>query len=195
MQLQYAKAPPPPEGLGQGATGKLEDELVALILDLCFIEEQPELRDGDTFRARIEARRGELVTIGAEVCALAGAIFDAYQKLRKALSGATQINWLTSLDDMRRQLDRLVFRGFLAVTPYAQLRQYPRYLQGLQKRLEKLAHAAARDQKQLAELTPLYSEWQRRDLGSWTSSHGASCEGRAGPIWRPSAPTGRRASR
>ncbi len=163
MQLQYAKAPKPPEGLDAGAGAKLEDELVALILDLCFIQDQPELRDGEAFRARIEQRRGELMTIGAAVCALAAAIFDGYQRLRKALSGATQINWLVSLSDMRQQLDRLVFRGFLAVTPYAELRHYPRYLQALEKRLEKLAHAAARDQKQLAELTPLFGEWQRRD--------------------------------
>ncbi|HHH38071.1 MAG TPA: DUF3418 domain-containing protein, partial [Sedimenticola sp.] len=76
---------------------------------------------------------------------------------------ANRINWMASVADMGQQLDRLVFRGFLAHTPYARLRHFPRYLKALGLRLEKLQHAAARDQQWLREFQGLYREWQARD--------------------------------
>ncbi len=70
---------------------------------------------------------------------------------------------MPSISDMRRQLDRLVYRGFLQQTPYRMLRQLPRYLKAMELRFEKLVHAAARDQQRLREMTPQYEEWERRE--------------------------------
>ena len=98
-----------------------------------------------------------------EVLELVSRIMDRYQEVRKALSTATQLNWMASIADMQQQLDRLVFRGFLQHTPYPQLQRLPRYLDAIALRLSKLAHAAGRDQQLLKELQGLYQQWQRRD--------------------------------
>ncbi|MBU0500957.1 MAG: ATP-dependent RNA helicase HrpA [Gammaproteobacteria bacterium] len=163
MCLQYAN---PSTVLRTGAAGEgkadLEEDLIALILDLSFTEGRPPIRDAETFNAALEAGRGELMDRAAEVCKLTAGILDRYQRLRQALAGRKEINWMESLTDMRGHLDRLVFRGFLLETSFIHLQDYPRYLRALELRLDKLGHAAARDRQRLAEMKPKEDEWLER---------------------------------
>jgi ATP-dependent helicase HrpA len=96
------------------------------------------------------------------VSQLAADILEHYQKLRKTLAGIRQINWLASTQDMQWQLERLVFQGFLQMTPWERLQQYPRYLKALSSRLQKLQNAALRDQQLLYELQPQQDDWLER---------------------------------
>ncbi len=163
MRLQYAKAAPTPQGWEPPAGDDLENELIALILDLAFIEGMPGIRDERQFLERISQRKGSLITVTNEITVLVGEILDCYQQVRKALSGITQINWMASLADIKQQLDRLVYVGFLRHTPYQQLKQLPRYLKAIGLRLEKLSHAAARDGTRMQEMQGLYQKWRERE--------------------------------
>jgi len=157
MRLQYAKA-----AAGGGEAGDLADQLVALIVDLTFLVDRPDIRCRAAFEERITQRKGELMGQANAACGRVAEILAAYQQVRKRLAGITQINWLTSLNDMREQLDGLVYQGFLQQVPYAHLADYPRYLRALATRIDKLGHAAARDRQLLTELRPLYEEWRAR---------------------------------
>jgi ATP-dependent helicase HrpA len=163
MRLQYAKAASTPEGWERPAASDLEQELVALVFDLTFIQDQPAVRNARQFEQRIAERKGELMSTAQEVLKQVGAVLEQYQQLRKALSAHNQINWMASLSDMKQQLDRLVYMGFLQHTPYAQLEHLPRYLAAIGKRLEKLGHAASRDQQLMNEMGTLYQSWQQRE--------------------------------
>ncbi|MCB1763402.1 MAG: DUF3418 domain-containing protein, partial [Gammaproteobacteria bacterium] len=90
-------------------------------------------------------------------------ILTIYHQVRNRLSESNRINWMTSLADIRQQLDQLVYRGFLQHTPYVQLKQLPRYLRAIEMRLDKLPYAAARDQKLLGEMQEAYQLWQQRE--------------------------------
>jgi len=189
MRLQYAKAPQPttsvvtvevaPAGKQAGkGSGKqagrqashkpsdLADELIALILDLTFIQGLPPIRDQASFEQRIAERKGDMMRTADEVCGIAAEILDAYQQLRKRLAGITQINWMPSVFDLRVQLDALVFRGFLQQVPFAHLKDYPRYLKAAKQRTDKLTRAAGRDQERLRELTPLLDKWRERNAAA-----------------------------
>ncbi|TVQ86393.1 MAG: ATP-dependent RNA helicase HrpA [Chromatiaceae bacterium] len=170
LQLQYARAaatgaPPAanaaPMPVAQ-AGADLADDLLALALDLTFLEARPPLRDQASFAARIAAHRDQLPATATTVCTLTAQILGLYQDLRRRLAATTQRNWLPSVLDLQQQLDGLVFRGFLVQVPYANLRDYPRYLRAAAQRLDKLGHAAGRDQDRLRELTPLLTRWQER---------------------------------
>jgi ATP-dependent helicase HrpA len=78
------------------------------------------------------------------------------------LAATTQINWQASVGDLREQLDALVFRGVFQQTPYARLKQYPRYLKAAEMRLDKLVHAAGRDREQMAVMAALLERWRER---------------------------------
>ena len=173
MRLQYAKAPKSAMGAAPANPARepdLADELIALILDLTFVEGlDPALgpiREQAAFEQRLASRRGRLMTTAQEVCALATQILDAYQTLRQRLAAITQVNWLPSVADIRAQLDRLVYRGFLQAVPYRHLKDYPRYLRAAGERTERLLHAAARDRERMAELAPLESRWKERQAAA-----------------------------
>ncbi len=163
LRLQYAKAAAPPRGLNVPEKQDLQQELVALIVDLCFIEGMPAVQNEALFRRRIDERRGELMSRADEALRLLTAILGGYQALRRQLSSITQINWMASIADLKQQLDRLVFHGFLQHTPYHQLQHFPRYLKAMTLRLDKLQHAASRDLQWLREMQGLYRQWQERD--------------------------------
>jgi len=172
MRLQYAKAPAPvgaassrdPSRLEGAPTADLADELIAMIIDRAFLIDRPPIRDADAFAARIAAGRGGLMTVAGEVCRLVADLLATYQRIRKRLDGITQAQWQPSLQDMRAQLDGLVYRGFLHAAPYPHLAQYPRYLRALETRLERLPGAAARDRQWVQELAPLFNAWQTRSV-------------------------------
>jgi ATP-dependent helicase HrpA len=73
-----------------------------------------------------------------------------------------QANWQSSVADMREQLDRLVYRGFLQGMEVQQLTDLPRYLKALTLRLGKLRGAAARDQQRMQEMSGVHGEWLQR---------------------------------
>ncbi|WPL18825.1 ATP-dependent RNA helicase HrpB [Thiorhodovibrio winogradskyi] len=161
MRLQYAKAPVAATAQ-RGGPPDLADELIALILDLSFLEDQPRPRSQSAFEQCLARGKPRLFPTANEVQALAAEILGSYQNLRKQLAGVTQINWLESVRDMQGQLDGLVFRGFLQQVPFSQLKHYPRYLKAMGQRAEKLFHAAGRDRALLVDLRPLLDQYQER---------------------------------
>ena len=140
----------------------LADELLALILDLTFLEGLDPIRTQAAFASRLAGRKASLTQTAQEVCKLAATILDAYQAVRLRLAAITQVNWKPAVDDLYAQLDRLVFRGFLLAIPYQHLKDYPRYLKAADQRADRLRHAAARDLQLMAEMAPLAARWLER---------------------------------
>ncbi|MCU7918146.1 MAG: ATP-dependent RNA helicase HrpA [Candidatus Thiodiazotropha sp. (ex Epidulcina cf. delphinae)] len=163
MRLLYAKVPAAPQGLSHQRHHDIEEELVSLILDQTFLNHQPEIREASCFEERIGSRRGGLLQQANKVCEQLLEILDYYHRVRKAIASVTQVNWMSSVTDMQNQLDCLVYQGFLQQVPEDRLAAYPRYLQGLLKRVEKLSHAAARDQQRMREMGELQQKWQQWD--------------------------------
>ncbi|TQF66245.1 ATP-dependent RNA helicase HrpA [Rhodococcus spelaei] len=64
-------------------------------------------------------------------------------------------------DDVREQLDSLVYPGFVADTGTTRLRELPRYLDAAVKRLEALPGSATRDRQSLAVLDTVYDDYGR----------------------------------
>jgi len=163
MELKYTKVAAAPIGWETPDRLGVEQELLSLIVDLTFLEALPEIRSKDCFIQRIQTRKSGLTSQAEEARRLLEEILTSYQQVRKKLSATTQINWMVSLTDIRQQLDRLVYRGFLLHTPYLQLKEIPRYLKAIQMRLDKLSHNAGRDQKLLGEIREGYLQWMQRE--------------------------------
>jgi ATP-dependent helicase HrpA len=64
-----------------------------------------------------------------------------------------------SVGDMRDQLHRLVAPGFVSAVGTERLGEYGRYLQAIERRLDKLAVDPARDRARMAPLRRLQQEW------------------------------------
>ena len=72
-------------------------------------------------------------------------ILSSTRRINNQLKAITSPALISSLNDIRSQLEQLVFPGFVAKTGYAQLSQLPRYLAAIEQRLEKLPGNVQRD--------------------------------------------------
>lgn len=120
----------------------------------------PELPwDRASFDALYEQVRAELIDTVFSVTAVVERILASTRRIEKQLKGTTSLALISALNDVRSQLEQLVFPGFVARTGYAQLSQLPRYLAAIEKRLEKLPGNVQRDALHMAAVQRLEDEY------------------------------------
>ncbi len=141
-----------------GTQEELRDQVIEVALDRAFLLE-PLPADEAAFRKRIEEGRGRLTLIANEVARLAGTILLEYgAAVRKIKDTKVQPE---ATADAQQQLQRLMPKWFLAVTPWPQLQHFARYLKAVTLRLEKLRADPARDAAKLSELRPQEQRYWR----------------------------------
>ncbi|MFF2315731.1 ATP-dependent RNA helicase HrpA [Arthrobacter sp. NPDC058097] len=120
----------------------------------------PELPwDQAAFDALYEHVRAELIDTVFSVTAVVERILASTRRIEKQLRGTTSLALISALNDVRSQLEQLVFPGFVAKTGYAQLSQLPRYLTAIEKRLEKLPGNVQRDALNMAAVQQLEDDY------------------------------------
>ncbi|MCU1549280.1 MAG: ATP-dependent helicase HrpA [Arthrobacter sp.] len=115
--------------------------------------------DETSFKALYEQVRAELIDTVFTVTAVVERILASTRRIEKQLKGTTSLALISALNDVKSQLEQLVFPGFVARTGYAQLSQLPRYLAAIEKRLEKLPGNVQRDAQQMAAIQALEDDY------------------------------------
>lgn len=115
--------------------------------------------DEASFKALYEQVRAELIDTVFTVTAVVERILASTRRIEKQLKGTTSLALISALNDVRSQLEQLVFPGFVARTGYAQLSQLPRYLAAIEKRLEKLPGNVQRDALHMAAVQALEDDY------------------------------------
>jgi ATP-dependent helicase HrpA len=90
-------------------------------------------------------------------------ILTLARAVRRRLSGTSNPVMIPALTDVRAQLDGLVYRGFVTDTGWQGLAEIPRYLQAMEKRLDRLPANAQRD-RQLTEQVAYVTDEYRATL-------------------------------
>ncbi|MHA7153563.1 ATP-dependent RNA helicase HrpA [Arthrobacter sp. TMN-50] len=111
------------------------------------------------FNSLYETVRAELIDTVFTVTATVEKILSSTRRIEKHLKGTTSLALITALNDVRSQLEQLVYPGFVARTGYAQLSHLPRYLAGIEARLDKLAGNVQRDSLGTAVVQRLEDEY------------------------------------
>ncbi|MDN3936379.1 ATP-dependent RNA helicase HrpA [Arthrobacter sp. YD4] len=115
--------------------------------------------DEPSFKALYEQVRAELIDTVFTVTAVVERILASTRRIEKQLRGTTSLALISALNDIKAQLEQLVFPGFVARTGYAQLSQLPRYLAAIEKRLEKLPTTVQRDAQHMAVIQGLEDDY------------------------------------
>ena len=126
----------------------LRDDLLDALVARVFLDEQPDIRDDATLQARIATRRGGIGLPAQEISRSVQATLETLAAVQTRLR---ELKLPSVRDDIQQQLARLMPAGFLMVTPWARLREFPRYLKAIAHRLDKAAQDPARDAKLHAE--------------------------------------------
>jgi ATP-dependent helicase HrpA len=114
------------------------------------------IRTRETFDARMEAARQEMVPRMKELRELTVRVLDAYDRGRRTLHALEKGNrpqgaTLTLCGQIRRELDALVPRDFLMIYDLDRLGRVPRYLRALQIRAERGANDPQKDRIKTAQ--------------------------------------------
>ncbi|WP_405472208.1 ATP-dependent RNA helicase HrpA [Paenarthrobacter ilicis] len=115
--------------------------------------------DKAAFDALYEVVRAELIDTVFTVTAVVERVLSSTRRIQKGLKSNASLPLISALNDMKSQLEQLVFPGFVAQTGYAQLSQLPRYLQAMEKRLEKLPGNVQRDGLNMAVVQALEDDY------------------------------------
>jgi ATP-dependent helicase HrpA len=141
-----------------GTADELRQQIIEVALDRAFLMD-PLPSDELSFKKRIDEGRGRLTLIANEVARLAGVILIEFAAATRKIKDTKNAPEATA--DCAQQLQRLVPKRFLALTPWTQLQHYARYLKAIVLRLEKWRADPARDGAKLLELKPQEQRYWR----------------------------------
>ena len=137
----------------------LRADVIAAITDRAFIGEDALPRTQKDYEVQLKRARTRLPAVSEGACRLLAAIGVEYHQVSLAL-GAAKGALSRPATDIKAQLSRLIFKGFFGATPWEQLSQLPRYLQAMQKRLEKYPRDFERDGKHAASISGWWKKYE-----------------------------------
>ncbi|SDC97896.1 ATP-dependent RNA helicase HrpA [Rhodococcus tukisamuensis] len=146
--------------LGQnphGSVDALVEDCRACAVDALMDAHGGPSRTPEGYQKLEAAVRPELPRQVAALVRLVVPVLDRAHRLRLLLDRTSG----EAADDVREQLESLVYPGFVADTGAVRLRDLPRYLDGAIKRLEALPGSATRDRQALAVLDAVYDDYAR----------------------------------
>jgi len=138
----------------------LRADLIAAICDRAFIGEDPLPREAKSFEAQIKRARTRLPAVSEAACRIVSSVADVQHQLALALGAATG-SLARPANNIRQQLQYLIYPGFLTQTPWPQLSHMTRYLQAMRMRLSKYPANIERDAKHTASIAEV---WNRYDM-------------------------------
>ncbi|WP_428034441.1 ATP-dependent RNA helicase HrpA [Amphritea sp.] len=126
-----------------------------------FLSEDETIRSEKVFTDRLNRYRSEYCQQAEQRALLLEDIAKQYHGIQKQLSGSVNLQAVTILNDIRQQLEALVYKDFMLEVPGLQLQEYPRYLKGIELRLEKYQRELPRQRllsEQLQQLVRQYRD-------------------------------------
>jgi len=142
-----------------GSCNDLKLAIIDASIEQSFFTTKNIIRDKESFNQNLQQGSNNLVNNANEICEILSDVFDSYHKIRKQLKKNNKPNWLVSLNDIQSQLDHLIYEDFIYFTPLEYLNSYPRYLQAIQQRLDKLQETAERDRQYTNSLNPYWEHF------------------------------------
>jgi ATP-dependent helicase HrpA len=139
----------------------LREDLITAITDRAFIADDALPRDAKAFEALRGRARTRLPAVTEAAGRLLSSIAEEYQRVSARLAAARG-PLSRPAADVRAQLGRLVYKGFIGSTPWDELAQLPRYLKAMQLRLDKYGNDPERDAKHQSSIAELWKRYEER---------------------------------
>ena len=141
-----------------GSIDKLIADCTMAAVDKLVPEKLPMNRKA--FEALFETVRAEQIDTVFTITAVVAKVFASATRIAKALKSTTSLAMFAAVSDVKSQVEQLIYPGFIAATGAAHLMRLPRYLQGIELRLEKLSGGAVtRDGQALMVIQKLEDDY------------------------------------
>jgi ATP-dependent helicase HrpA len=142
---------------------ELKQQVQDLIAMRAFLGDEPSPRDQDQFQGRLKDATERIAVATQDVAQLLPRLFETCHQARLAWEQASSDRLVYARDDVATQLHCLLEPGFLIRTDWRWLTQYPRFLQAIDHRLDKLRGGPhAQDKAATAELARFWAQYARQ---------------------------------
>jgi ATP-dependent helicase HrpA len=139
----------------------LIDDCISCGIDKLIAEHGGPVWQEEDFARLQEKVRAELNETVVGVAKQVEQILTAVFNINKRLKGRVDISLALALSDIKNQLGGLVYRGFVTNNGWKRLSDTLRYLQAIERRLEKLATDPHRDRAQMLRVEQVQQVWQQ----------------------------------
>jgi len=149
--------------LHYAATGKCDELKQSIIKNSCrliFDTDNNQYQKKQSFDSALAQQRDKIIPQANDICQQLDTTLSFHHKVKKALKGSINPAWLDALNDITNHLNALIFVGFLDRLTLQELRQYPRYLKGLQRRIDKLIDNSHKDRGLRLQIQPHWQSYQ-----------------------------------
>ncbi|TMO59811.1 ATP-dependent RNA helicase HrpA [Pseudoalteromonas aurantia] len=120
-----------------------------------------DIRDEQQFDKAKESIRGELGECVVKIATQVEQVLSVAHAINKRMKGPVDLTMITAHGDVKSQLQRLVFKGFVSDHGADKLEDLLRYMKAIEKRLEKLAVDPNRDRLCVLELEKVSQAYQK----------------------------------
>ncbi len=142
-----------------GRCDDLRRDLLERAADEAFATEVlPE--DRSAFEERLKAGRARLESTAQSIAERLDDVLERNARVRQRLKGNLPLSWIEAAADIDDQLRHLIYPGFVLDTPAEWFPHLPRYLEGIEKRLEKLDREPDRDRMRRGEVLALWENYK-----------------------------------
>jgi ATP-dependent helicase HrpA len=149
-------------GSPYASVGDLLTDCVAAAVDVLVSGAGGPVWDGAAFDA-LSSRVGvDLLATARSVLQEVVRVLGGWRSVDKLLTGSAEMAMLSALADMKAQVGRLVYRGFVADVGAVQLKELPRYLDAVAIRRQKLPGAVGQDRLLMDRVAPLQEAYLHR---------------------------------
>jgi ATP-dependent helicase HrpA len=143
-----------------GTHAELLNDLVMTTISRVFVISIKQITTQHAFHHNLVANKKHFVPCLYQLAEQLLTILSSRQQLVKALAAISQPSYLKACQDINKQLAGLIYPGFLLATPANWLQHYPRYLQAMAIRLDKLSGQLVKDQGYMDQVQPLEQSYQ-----------------------------------
>jgi ATP-dependent RNA helicase HrpA len=141
-----------------GSVAALLEDCVACAADAVITAAGGPAWDGPAFQALLALARERLPDLVLRVVGAVETVLTLWHPLQSRLSD-TRPAYAPAVADMRAQLDRLVYPGFVTATGLDRLPDLARYLRGIDYRLDKLPDKLDRDRDWTAQVARVQADY------------------------------------
>jgi ATP-dependent helicase HrpA len=143
------------------ANSFFEELILATILKL-LDEQLQSPRTESTFLAVCLVIKNRWIDEANKINKIVFLALSHYQKINKTLNGSIPPAWMLAIADIKEQLHNLFDKRFLTQTPFEWLQHYPRYIQAIASRLDKLSGQLPKDRQLTLELADFWKAYLAR---------------------------------
>ncbi|WP_392565313.1 ATP-dependent RNA helicase HrpA [Utexia brackfieldae] len=144
-----------------GNIPELIDDCIACAIDHLIIEQGGLVWNQQDFARLLDFVKANLNPLVVEIAQQVEKILTLNFNINKKLKGRIDLSLAFALSDIKAQLSHLVYKGFVTKVGYSRLGDIYRYLQAIEKRLDKLAIDPNKDRAHIHKIEQVQQAYQQ----------------------------------